>query len=138
MRRVPLVDKEIVAEEKNKPVLDEQALARLLEAAYVLQEHNRETEKMELRLALKRDQIEAEHRSAPRQDGAAQADGIELATEADYTVTLAQIVETQHQIQVRHLELKDAMALVSERLVAIARASGASIGILDGKKVRYR
>ena len=30
------------------------------------------------------------------------------------------------------------MSLVAERLIQIARASGAAIGILDGKKLRYR
>ena len=44
------VEKEIVSEEKDKPVLDEQTLAKLLEAAYVLQEHNRELQQMELGL----------------------------------------------------------------------------------------
>ena len=65
MGRSPLVDKEIVSEEKDKPVLDEQTLGKLLEAAYVLQEHNREVQEMELDLSLKRDQIEAEERSVP-------------------------------------------------------------------------
>ena len=65
MGRFPLVDKEIVSEEKDKPVLDELTLGKLLEAAYVLQEHNREVQEMELDLSLKRDQIEAEERSVP-------------------------------------------------------------------------
>jgi ribosomal protein L4 len=34
--------KGIVTDEKNKPRLDEQTFEKLLEAAYVLQEHNRE------------------------------------------------------------------------------------------------
>jgi GAF domain-containing protein/ribosomal protein L37E len=139
MGRFPLVEKEIVSEEKNKPVLDEQTLAKLLEAAYVLQEHNRELHEMELGLELKRDQIEAEERSAPASPGSApQTKESEPAAKSDYTFTLAKIVETQHQIQVRHLELENAMSLVAERVTQIARASGAAIGILDGKKVRYR
>jgi GAF domain-containing protein len=131
------VDKEIVSEEKNKPVLDEQTLAKLLEAAYVLQEHNRELQEMELGLELKRDQIEAAERSAPAAE-APKAQDAEPAATADYTFTLAKIVETQHQIQVRHLELENAMSLVAERLVQMTHASGAAIGILDGKKLRYR
>ena len=39
---VSRVEKEIVSEDKPKPVLDEETLDKLLEAAYVLQEHNRE------------------------------------------------------------------------------------------------
>src|ERR1017187_7080909 len=135
MGRFPLVDKEIVSEEKNKPVLDEQTLAKLLEAAYVLQEHNRELQEMELGLELKRDQIEAAERSSPAPD-APKNHETEPVAHADYTFTLAKIVETQHQIQVRHLELESAMSLVAERLVQIARASGAAIGILEGKNRR--
>ena len=137
MGRFRQVEKEIVSEEKNKPVLDEQTLAKLLEAAFVLQEHNRELQEMDLGLSLKREQIEAKERSAPARD-ATQARAGEPSANADYTFTLAQIVETQHQIQVRHLELDHAMALVAERLTQIARASGAAIAILDGKKLRYR
>ena len=137
MGRFPLVEKEIVSEEKDKPVLDEQTLAKLLEAAYVLQEHNREMQAMELGLSLKRDQIEAEERSAPAPHRSAPQAPEEPAAKSDYTFTLAKIVETQHQIQVRHLELENAMSLVAERLTQIARARGAAIGILDGKKVRY-
>jgi len=64
-------EKEIASEEKDKPVLDEQTLGKLLEAAYVLQEHNRELQEMELGLSLKREQIEAEERSAPGAPGPA-------------------------------------------------------------------
>jgi GAF domain len=137
MGRFPLVEKEIVSEEKNKPVLDEVTLGKLLEAAYVLQEHNRELHEMELGLSLKRDQIEAEERATPA-TSATQKYPPEPAAEVDYTFTLAKIVETQHQIQVRHLNLESAMALVAERLVPITRASGTAIGILDGKTFHYR
>jgi len=126
-----------VSDEKDKPVLDEQTLAKLLEAAYVLQEHNRELQEMELGLSLKREQIEAEERSAPAEN-ATQAHAAEPPANADYTFTLAQIVETQHQIQVRHLKLEHAMALVAERLAQIARASGAAIAMLDGQRLHYR
>ena len=36
------VSENIVSENKDKPVFDEQTLAKVLEAAYLLQEHNRE------------------------------------------------------------------------------------------------
>jgi GAF domain-containing protein len=145
------VEKSIVSEEKKKPVLDEHTLGKLLEAAYVLQEHNRELREIELGLDLKRDQIEAEakiqakiqakleakSKSAPSAEPARAREAAPAAP-ADYTFTLAQIVATQHQIQIRSLELDKAMALVTERVAEIARAGGASIGMLEGKKVRYR
>ncbi len=134
------MEKEIGSEEKEKPVLDEQTLAKLLEAAYVLQEHNRELQERELSLSLKREQMEAEDRTAqistPAEPPSQTAKAV--ANAADYTFTLAQIVETQHQIQVRHLDLENTMALVAERITQITRAGGAAIGILDGKKFRYR
>jgi len=142
MERFPRVEKAIVSEEKDKPVLDELTLAKLLEAAYVLQEHNHELKERERALELKREQLEAGERSAPNESsldqGVTRARAAEPAANADYTFTLARIVETQHQIQVRQLELENAMALVTERLIDIARASGAAVGILDGKKLRYR
>lgn len=64
-----------------------------------------------------------------------------------YTLTLAQIVETQQQILTRHLELENAMALVAQRAAEITGAGGSAIGIVesktegqktDGKKLRYR
>ncbi|MGA2744321.1 MAG: GAF domain-containing protein [Candidatus Sulfotelmatobacter sp.] len=134
------MEKEIVSEEKDKPVsdkpvLDEQTLAKLLEAAYVLQEHNRELQEMELGLDLKRDQLESEERSTRASRDATPQTEADPPASADYTSTLAEIVATQHQIQVRHLELDQAMSLVAERLTQIARASGAAIGILDYKKL---
>ena len=119
----------------DKPVLDEQTLAKLLEAAYVLQEHNRELQEMELGLDLKRDQLESEERSTRASRDATPQTEADPPASADYTSTLAEIVATQHQIQVRHLELEQAMSLVAERLTQIARASGAAIGILDYKKL---
>jgi len=131
------VDNQTVSEEKHKPVLDEQTLAKLLEAAYVLQEHNREMRELELHLELKRDQLEAEERSST--PPASQPEGKEsTSSNADYTLTLAQIVQTQHQIQVRQLALENALALVAERVLEISRASGAAIGIVDDKSVTYR
>ncbi len=136
MGRFPLVGKEIVSEEKQKPVLDEQTLANLLEAAYVLQEHNRERQEIDRALELKRDQLEAKERSKAAQTPLAQSP--EQSAGTDYTFTLARIVDTQHQIQIRQLELDSAMAMVAERLVPMARASGAAIGILEGNNLRYR
>jgi hypothetical protein len=132
------VENVIVSEEKHKPVLDEQTLAKLLEAAYVLQEHNREVRDLELGLDLRRDQLEAEEKAKTKQTDAVKPHGPEPAGHGDYTFTLAQIVATQHQIQIRNLELEKTMALVVERVIDIAGASGAAIGMVEGKKVRYR
>jgi len=128
-----------VSEEKSKPILDEQTLDRLLEAAYVLQEHNRERREIEQNLDRKRDQIEAENRAA-----AAPSEQVSLPTSqksaapADYTVTLGKIVETQRQIQVRQLDLESAMSLVAERAVEISGASGSAIGLVEGASMHYR
>lgn len=197
--------RKIVSQEKDKPVLDEQTFGRLLEAAYVLQEHNRALQKLERNLELHTDQLDAQQSAAqntalkqqltilpsPEADAsipearipeprtpetpaaepptsappiaakspaehvpfdvepqprfpvapaatAAAQPAASPAPKADYTLTLAQIVETQHQIQVRHLELENAMSLVAQRVVEIAKAGGAAIGFVDGAKVRYR
>jgi putative methionine-R-sulfoxide reductase with GAF domain len=140
MGRFPTVEKEIVSEEKDNTVRDEVTLAKLLEAAYVLQEHNRERREMELSLSVTKDQVVADERFAPTPPRTPQPreSEPEPAAKTDYTFTLAQIVETQHEIQVRHLELEGAMSLVAERLIQIARASGAALGVLDRKSFRYR
>jgi GAF domain-containing protein len=126
-----------VSEEKDKPILDEQTLAKVLEAAYVLQEHNRELQTMEQGLDLTTEQREPAEGRAPA-NGEPLIQEAPATPHADYTFTLAQIVETQHQIQVRHLDLPNAMCLVVERLTHIARASGAAVAILEGNKVHYR
>jgi len=153
-----------VAEEKDKSVLDEQAFARLLEAAYVLQEHNRELQKLELDLERQQDRLEAQEQSVPgapsvepqtqeaetspakpflaepssAEPSVAAVASAEPAPKDAYTFTLAQIVETQDQIRLRHLAFESAMSLVAERVTEIAKAGGAAIAYLDGKKVRYR
>jgi putative methionine-R-sulfoxide reductase with GAF domain/ribosomal protein L37E len=123
---------QIVADHKEKPILDEQTLQRLLEAAFVLQERSdgfehQESETDQLRV---QELVAHSRREKPTGD--------DLCLPDDYTLTLAQIVETQRQIQTRHLKFENAMALVAESIVKITNASGAAIAILDGKKVRYR
>jgi putative methionine-R-sulfoxide reductase with GAF domain len=175
----------IVPDANDKPVLDEQTFGRLLEAAFVLQEHNRALHKLERNLEVHSDHLAAAEVAAPKtslailpapdspapeplpQELSAQEPIVEQyfptepgppiqlepepaepapaapapaqsAPQSDYSITLAQIVETQRQIQVRHLELENAMSLVAERVTEIARAGGAAIAFIDGKKVRYR
>jgi len=158
MGRFPPVEKEIVSEEKDKPVVDEQTLAKLLEAAYVLQEHNRKRQEMELgpelkpelKAELRKDRLAAEEHFTPAQIAPQNQEPEPAVHNADYTSTLAKIVGTQHQIQVRQLDLESAMSLVAEHLTEIAGASGAAIGVLvannvankvankDGQRLRYR
>ncbi len=128
-----------MTEQKKKPGLDEQTFAKLLEAAYVLQEHNREMRQMEESLELHSEQLrqqEAETQAALLRSTRRQEEN--PRPNPEYTLTLAEIVEAQHQIQIRHLESDNAMALVAERIVRITDSSGAGIGILEGKIIKYR
>lgn len=128
-----------MSEEQSKPVLDEQTLAKILEAAYVLQEHNRELRELEHSLELKRDQIEAEDSPASLPTHKIErAPASESGDEGGYAPTLLQIVETQHQIQQRHLNLESAMSLIADRVIDILGAAGGAIGIVSGNTVRYR
>ena len=177
--------------EPRKPVHDEQALDKLLEAAFVIQEQG--DLQMRARKAVT-DRVSPNQMSpnqlsanktpvapmaassaAATPDFVAEKSGTEkLSTAAAvpaksvsispanvspaniskdaYTLTLAQIVETQQQMLTRHLELENAMALVAQRAAEITKASGSAIGIIgvpsggektdakkfDGKKLQYR
>jgi GAF domain len=128
-----------VSEEKQKPVPDEQTLGKLLEAAYVIQEHNREMRRLELRPGVKREQVKAEDYSYPVQNPTPQAKSPQSAPPLpDNASTLAKIVQTQHQIQFRRLEFQTALKLVAERVCEMTNASGAAIAIIDGKNAHYR
>lgn len=128
-----------VSEEKSKTTFDEQTLDKLLEAAFVLQEHNRLSRKVALQLEKNRDQIETESRAAePAAENGTAAIAHKTPVNGDYTVTLGRIVETQRQIQVRQLQLLSAMALVAERVVEVSSGSGAAIAVVDGQFVHYR
>jgi len=132
------VEYRTVSEENYKPVADEQTLAKLLEAAYVLQEHNREMQRLEQRLGVKRNRLDAESRDVPAQNPSLEAKSPEPATSPDNSSALAKIVEIQHQIQVGSLEFETALKLVAERVSELTNARGAAIGIVEGKSVRYR
>ncbi len=124
-----------VAEEKSKSTFDEQTLDKLLEAAFVLQEHNRRSGQVAQQLERARQQIESGNRAAEPNNGA----GARTAPlQGDYTVTLGRIVETQRQIQMRQLDLLSAMALVANRVVDVSGGSGAAIAVVDGQFVHYR
>lgn len=97
------------------PVLDEATFQKLLAAAYVLQEH---------------------HDSAqPAPPPESKSDNQD--TDSDTSI-LAQIVETQHEIQANHLDVDGTTSLVMERVVKITGAQGAAIGILEDGMLHYR
>ncbi|HWW16014.1 MAG TPA: GAF domain-containing protein [Candidatus Dormibacteraeota bacterium] len=125
--------------EDNKPVLDEQTFEKLLEAGYVLQEHGRKMRELEARMESHserlRQQESANQAPLPIRKPASEETS---RSDRDYTLTLAEIVEAQRQIQVRHLDLDKAMAVIAEKVARIAGATGAGIGILNEKMVRYR
>jgi GAF domain-containing protein/zinc ribbon protein len=137
-RVIAPVEYRIVSEEKQKPVPDEQTLAKLLEAAYVLQEHNREMRRLELRPSLKGNPVEADDHAYPVQKPSPQAKSPEPTPASDNASTLGKIVETQHQIQFRRLEFESALKLVAERVCEMTNASGAAVGLIERKTVRYR
>lgn len=97
------------------PVLDEATFQKLLAAAYVLQEHHDQT-----------------RHKAPPETKAENPD-----TDSDTSI-LAQIVETQHDIQTNHLDLNGTTNLVVERILKITGAQGASVGIVDEAELVYR
>ncbi|MFZ1006311.1 MAG: GAF domain-containing protein [Candidatus Sulfotelmatobacter sp.] len=127
-----------MTDQEKTPGLDEQTFGKLVEAAYVLQEHNREMRKMEESLELHSQQLREQESAAEAQFPRKNPDVQENVPAGDYTLTLAEIVEAQHQIQRRHLALDPAMAVVAERVARITNASGAAIGLLDEKLVCYR
>jgi GAF domain-containing protein len=97
------------------PVLDEATFQKLLAAAYVLQEHH--------------DSTQPASAVAPKSESP--------DTDSDTSI-LAQIVETQHEIQANHLDLDGTTSLVMERIVKITGAQGAAIGTLEDGMLRYR
>ena len=135
-----------VSEDKKKPVFDEQTLAKLLEAAFVLQEHGHELRRLEAGASPKPDarplkeavvpKAEREVRSPepppPRSSPRPPVEG------QNYSATLAEIVETQHEIEVRQLTGQDALALIANRLIGISGARGVAIARVKGDAVSYR
>ncbi len=133
-----------MTDKQNKPVLDERTFDKLLEAAYVIQEHNRKVREMEARMESRSERLRAqeqeEEQELAKQTAQVSKPAAEksLRSEEDYTLTLAEIVEAQRQIQARHLELDNALAVVAEKAARITGATGAAIGILEENTVRYR
>jgi putative methionine-R-sulfoxide reductase with GAF domain len=130
-----------VTDEKDKPVLDQQTFDKLLEAAYVIQEHQRKVrdaeERLESRSERLREREQEPAKPVPIPESKREPEKTSRS-DADYTLTLAEIVEAQRQIQARHLELDKAMAVVAESVARITGATGAGVGILEEKTVHYR
>lgn len=126
-------------DQKKNATFDEETLGKLLEAAHVLQEHSRSlapgtTEHIE---PLAPAQEEAP--KAPWEESTPDAPSVAAdnnVSEGDFTLTLAHIVEAQHQIKTRKLSLEDAAALVAKRAACIANASGAAVNLLEDDGVR--
>lgn len=140
--------KVIVSEENKKPAYDEQTLAKLLEAAYVLQEHSQELRVMETQLGLTRSPDSVENRpiAGPHTARAPGSENLDLSGDQDSslaagfnsTATRSRVAELQRQIELRHLGLSDALSLIVQELVEICDAAGAAIGITSAEKVSYR
>ena len=145
-----------MSEEKDKPVFDEQTLAKLLEAAYVLQEHRQELQTLQAELGLPRKQKEESERGAKAalqgaatktakqgtNSASASKQSPNVATSSgrkspDYATVLAQVAELQFQVEDRHLEPDQTMALVAEHVIEICGAAGAAIGLSNGTKICY-
>jgi putative methionine-R-sulfoxide reductase with GAF domain len=127
-----------VSDEKKKSGLNEQTFGKLLEAAYLLQEHKHQVRQMEKGLDLERQQTVPPERETERALTHAHPPEESPRIVPDYALTLAEIVETQQRIQIQHLDADQVMALVCESAVRFAGGSGAAIATLEGKTIRYR
>lgn len=104
---------EPITNREGKPVLDEATFQKLLAAAYVLQEHRKDTQ--------------------PRPEPVA-----DNHHDADYATTLGEIVETQQQILLRHLDLDGAAGLVVEQTQKMTSAAGAAVCMINRDHLVYR
>ena len=155
-----------MSDEKNKNGFDEQTLARVLEAAYVLQEHQHELEELKSSLDVKRKASSAESAAAQTivspapiaspapivspspvpssspvassAPGSSPVPAPEAAAPKDSGSVLAQVMETQNQVEVRQLGLDAVMSLIAEQVLEICGAAGAAIGIVNRHTVQYR
>ena len=156
-----------MSEEKKKKDFDEQTLARVLEAAYVLQEHQHELDELKSSLDLRRkgpntagslaapaaspsaivspppaispsSVPSATPIASPAPPVSSPASVTDAVDGKKYDSVLSQVMETQHEVQVRKLDLDAAMSLVTEQVLEICGAAGAAIGIVNRRTVCYR
>ncbi len=148
------MEKPIVSDEKEKPVFDEQTLAKLLEAAYVLQEHSHELRALETEFGLVSEKNldgvpappetsehlfeKAAEAAFPQTEVSGTRKTPQAAQSVDYAAIPGQVAEIQHQIAARHLALDQALALLTEHLIDMCGAAGAAIGISSGNDLCYR
>ncbi len=148
----------------RKPRLDIETFQHLLQAAYVLQEHNdslHSAEQAEAQatatiVSAAADSVHArppagvEGHGSPAakksnvveittgtQVGVGQAQGGNASSSDATSQALAEIVATQHQIQTSHLEFQEAIELICERAQRIVHADGALIGMLSESRLVY-
>jgi putative methionine-R-sulfoxide reductase with GAF domain len=142
-----------VSEHKDKPVFDEQTLAKLLEAAYVLQEHSQQLRALEDQLGVAAKsgrENNSEQTSTPelfreqlkkqeiQPSSGSKKSSSEPFSDADNdNNTLQQILELQGQIENRNLKLHQAMSVIAEHLIDLCGAAGAAVGIHEDKQVCY-
>lgn len=136
------VESAIVPEDKQKPAFDEQTLAKLLEAAFVLQEHGDQLRGLKAQSESPANEQPANVPQAPgTQNGphapAAHTNGSAALASDDYSTTLGHIAEVQHQIEARPLAIVDAMALIANTLTVLCGAAGAAVAMLNGKEILY-
>ena len=122
-----------VSEQKDKPVFDEQTLAKLLEAAYVLQEHSQQLRALEEQLGVAAKsgrENKAEQTSTPElsreqlkkqeiqpRSGSKKSSSEPFSDPDNDNNTLQQILELQGQIENRNLKLHQAMSVIAEHLI---------------------
>ena len=133
----------IVSEDKNNRLFDEQTLAKLLEAAYVLQEHRPALRNLDPLSPPKIDRISPPadvptHGISVPEEMPSEFDAPPEPENGHYSAALGQIVETQDRIEQNRLNAEAALPLVAAQLIEICGAAGAAIGILQGNTVRYR
>lgn len=135
--------------EPKKPVHDEQGLGKLLEAAFVIQEHRgglpkkqepttetrtgkSDPQKPASKNLTRSSPVSKANRISEKSSTAEKSPAPESVPHDAQTQTLARIVETQQQILTRGLELESAMTLAAQRAAEITKARGAAVGILEG------
>jgi hypothetical protein len=135
-----------LVDKNDKSQLDDRALAKLLEAAYVVQEDNRKKRRASTRAEYEAPVARAKHvpptmdgmdASEPRSE-AAPAPPASWLVPPDHSAALAKIVETQRELQMRRSDLGEPITLIAQRVVEIVRAGGSAVGIVEGENLMYR
>jgi GAF domain-containing protein len=115
----------------GRPKLDAESFQRLLEAAYVLQQHNDRIRQAAL--------IEAgPPKNTSGNVNPAQPTAPPPPASADYTQVLSEIVSTQQSIQGPELDFQQALNIIADRTLTVARAQGVAIGMLEKGEFEYR